>query len=223
MLVVALFAAGCGGSPTGPSAPLVSAAPVLALMIQTTPCPNGGDPYYREIACNGLENPNHPEPVRRWTIAPKVYIRTVDQAGAPIDAVTLDTVQAAMVDVAPAWSGGRFGLASVERGTDTREGVSGWITVKWPAPDKGDFYCGLTQQGTDGGWIELHYAAASNCGCLGGGSKIKPVIAKHELGHALGYWHTDGTGYDIMSPQSLAACDASPSAREIQAAAYHYR
>ena len=60
------------------------------------------------------------------------------EAGRPIDQETLNTVVHALQDEPEAWTGGRFGLAGLEIGTESREGVSGWITVKWPAdPDAG--------------------------------------------------------------------------------------
>jgi hypothetical protein len=63
-------------------------------------------------------------------VAPKLYIRTVDEAGAPVDSVTLDTVQNAMQAIAPSLTGGKFGV-SIERGPETRQGISGYVTVKW--------------------------------------------------------------------------------------------
>lgn len=185
--------------------------------IDVQPCPASGPldlGFYRQIACNGFELPI--QSTRRWTVAPRLYIRTIDDAGAPIDAVTLETVQAAMTAVAPAWMNGR-GLAGVERGADSREGVSGWITVKWSG--RADIYCGLSQIAIDGGYIELHYGGPS-CGC--NGSRMRPITAKHELGHALGYYHTDSPT-DVMSGQSPMRCDAEPSVREVAAAAYQYR
>jgi hypothetical protein len=148
-----------------------------------------------------------------------VYLKTVDEAGAPIDPLTLDTVQNAMIDVAPKFTGGRFGLEGVLRGTDTREGQSGWITVKWPASAAAFNACGLSEVAVDGGWMQLNYLRPT---CTCGGSKIFPRLAAHELGHALGYYHTDSQA-DIMFGQTPATCDPALSARELAAAAYQYR
>lgn len=181
---------------------------------------NGFDlSYYRELARDGYELPNALQPIERWTKAPHVYLKTVDEAGRPIEAATLEPVAAALVDDAAAWTGGRFGIADVERGTDTREGVSGWITVKWPAaPDP--TLCGRAEVATDGGWIELYYLT-HGCSCLD--SRIAPGIVRHELGHAMGFWHTEyrddvlyGGGY------SDEQCDRHPSARERLHAAVAY-
>lgn len=172
--------------------------------------------FYRQLGCNTFDGPI--QPVRRWNVAPKVYLRTVDEAGAAIDAVTLDTVQNAMIETAIRWTGGKFGLEGVLRGTDTREGQSGWITVKWPATVTA--FCGLSDVARDGGTIELAYKTP---GCSCNGSAVRPHTARHELGHALGYWHTADTN-DLMSNAGITKpCDQQPSARELTAAAYQYR
>jgi|SoiMethySBSTD1v2_1073268.scaffolds.fasta_scaffold00977_32 hypothetical protein len=170
---------------------------------------NGFDlDFYRAFVRNTFTEPGNVQPLRRWTRAPMVYVKTVDEAGEPIDATTLDTVTTALNSVAQTWTGGRFALAGIERGTETRVGVSGWITVRWPNPSV-DPNCGRAQVGMDGGWIELQHLR--NCGC--GGSRIRPYTVKHELGHALGYFHTGQAG-DLMSGISVSLCDLEPSARE---------
>ena len=227
---VLLFCAACGGSsPTSPTpapsptpTPAPPPPPVAPALIDVQPCPpqivgfavDLG--FYQQIGCNTFDGP--PQPVRRWTRSPSLYIRTVDEAGAAIDAVTLDTVQRAMTEVAPLLSAGKIAL-TVERGSDTRVGVSGWITVRWPATADSAPACGVSTVASDGGWIQLNYKVTT-CGC--NGSKMRSRTARHELGHALGYWHTDNAG-DLMAGLQVAGCDAMPSAREQQAIAYHYR
>ena len=190
-------------------------------MITVSACPeavSGLDlGFYRQIGCNAFDTPL--QPVRRWAFAPKLYIRTIDEAGAAIDPVTLDTVAGAMGATATAWTGGRFGLAAIERGTETRVGQSGWITVKWPATAAAAPACGRADVASDGGTIELNYKVTP-CAC--NGSAMRARTARHELGHALGYWHTDNAG-DVMAGLQVFGCDASPSARELAAAVYQYR
>lgn len=228
ILLVALFAAGCGGSsPTAPSPapppvppPVVTPPPVVS-MITTSACPEavpGLDlGFYRQIGCNAFDLPLFS--VKRWAFAPKLYVRTVDEAGAAIDQVTLDTVVNAMGATASSLTGGKFGLASIERGTETREGVSGWITVKWPGTATALNSCALSQVASDGGTVQLNYLRPT-CAC--GGSKIYARAAAHELGHALGYYHTDSQG-DLMYGQTPLSCTPSLSARELAAASFQYR
>jgi hypothetical protein len=165
--------------------------------------------FYRQFVRNGFEQSGSLQPLRRWTRAPSIYIRTVDEAGVPIDAVTLNTTSAAIQDTAAIWSGGSFGVAGVTLGTETREGQSGWITVKWPAVVPADNFCGRAPVGQDGGYIELDYKTP---GCSCNGSQIRPRTVRHELGHALGYWHTDSAA-DLMF-HTGSTCDQQPSARE---------
>lgn len=177
--------------------------------------------FYRRFARNGLDAPTVLQPIRRWNQAPKVYLRTIDEAGQPIDAVTLDTVAATLINTAATWSGGLFGLATLERGTETRQGVAGWITVKWPNPPEAD-NCGRAQIAADGGWISLNYLyqnGKTTCGWRG--SRVAPSVVRHELGHAFGYTHT-GEPTDVMAGMPGWPGDLQPSAREQEYARYVY-
>jgi hypothetical protein len=215
---VALLASACAGnSSTGPSIP---STPIVVPNVTVSPCPASGAGipldfgFYQQIGCNAFDGPM--QSVRRWTVAPRLYIRTVDDAGAPIDSVTLDTVQGAMTGIASQLAGGKFGLASVERGTETREGVSGYVTVKWPTP-RGRAGCLLVAG--DGGLINCFPSADVFCN----GSQIERGSPKHELGHAFGYFHTDSASRPDVREGAGNICDRVASAREQQAMTYQYR
>ena len=213
--LLALFTVGCAGSPTAPTPvatppPVVSAPPVVVPPVTVTPTPNPllSDPrfdlnFYRMFTLS---------PLARWNQAPRVYLRTVDDGGNAVSASLLDQTAAALINTTSQWTGGAFGLAGLERGTGTRQGQHGWITVAWGNLPN---FCGtvtITTLGLDRAIqsnliVMNHLVPACTCG---------PLVMKHELGHALGYRHTDSP-LDIMSGDPLdgRVCDRPLSAREV--------
>jgi hypothetical protein len=180
--------------------------------------------FYRRFVRRAFDQPESLLSLRRWTRAPMIYLKTVDEAGEAIDSVTLETVADALSSGAENFTGGRFGIAGIERGTDTREGVSGWITVKWPNPAITEPpQCGSAVVAVDGGWIQLNYLYPS--GCRGGSgcnqSRVRQSTVRHELGHALGFFHT-GDRADLMSGFGNSNCNLQASSRERLHAAIAY-
>jgi hypothetical protein len=111
-------------------------------------------------------------------------------------------------------------VAEVARGTGTRERTPGWLTIKWSTavtPDR----CGRSTIGIDGGYIEFNVTGSCSCGLA---TAIYPRLVRHELGHAMGFYHTGDPG-DVMYGQSItsAGCDLLPSDRERRHAAIAYR
>jgi hypothetical protein len=88
--------------------------------------------FFRELGRNALESTTGLEPLRPIATAPRIYIRTVDEAGRQMDPALLDLIEAALGDAAPFWSAARHPLQVVERGPNTRLGQSGWVTVIFP-------------------------------------------------------------------------------------------
>jgi hypothetical protein len=173
--------------------------------------------FYRQLVRNGFDDPANLRSVQRWTRAPQVYLKTVDEAGVAMDPALLDLTERTLREAAPIWAAGQFGLASVERGTGTRSGVAGWITVQWAATAD-PAHCARTTAIGGEAVIEFFYKTGGGCRC--GGSAMSPSSMRHELGHAMGYYHTD-TAADVMFSGG-AACDRLPSARERLHAAIAY-
>lgn len=168
--------------------------------------------FYRQLVRNNFDTGGLAQ-LRRRTVAPSIYLRTVDDAGAAMPLAQLDSTEAAIRSVAPLWTGGQFGVASVTRGSGAAPADA--ILVHWTTTADG--VCGRTPS-IGGDEIELHYRSA-NCSC--NGVAVGPRAVKHELGHTFGYWHTANSD-DVMFGRALT-CDADPSPRERYHAALAYR
>ena len=207
--VLSLF--GCTAAPS-PTAPTALSTVDARLM------PEGFESaFFREFVQNGFESPNHLEPIRLLRGPFRVYLRTVDETGRAIDAVTQDVSEQILREAAAIWSGGTAAIIEVARGNGTREGVPGWITVKWSGVAMSG-RCGRSTVGIDGGFIELDASGACSCGMT---TRVYPRLIRHELGHAMGYYHTSDPS-DVMYGQSITpdACDLTPSVRERQHAKF---
>jgi hypothetical protein len=167
--------------------------------------------FFRALLQNGYESPNQLQAVRILTSPFRVYMRLDDDAGRPVPAETLDATERTLIEATKIWSGGTFGITEVIRGAGSKERVPGWITVKWSAI-AGTGRCGLSSIGIDGGFIQLNSSGECSCGLS---TLVYPRVVRHELGHAMGYYHTDHFN-DVMygRPITSAACDIQPSERE---------
>jgi hypothetical protein len=181
--------------------------------------------FYRQLVRNTFDDPARMQPLRRWMKTPAIYLKTVDEAGDPIHGPTLDLIESTILDAVPRWTSGALGVPMIERGTGSKEGVSGWITVKFPAGNTAlDGYCGKAQIAVDGGWIELGYHVPDSPagGCRTSYAVIAPHVIRHEIGHALGFYHTDTAG-DLMYSSSWVSQTGLPTERELYHAAIAYK
>jgi hypothetical protein len=196
------------------SAWITSARPTIDLIRDAAPFSLA---FYRQFA-RGSNDRESLQSLRRWNAPPRIYITTVDEAGTPVPAAQLDSTESVLTSSASEFTGGRFGLGGVERGTGTREGQPGWITIKWSV-DTSEAQCAESFVGQEGSAVVFNYLRRGNCAC--GTLGTRPRTVKHELGHIFGYWHTDSPS-DLMSGSAVTGCDGSLSARERYHAAIVY-
>lgn len=173
--------------------------------------------FYRELVRNSFDAPATLEPLRRWTQNPHVYLMTVDDQGAAIDGAQLAATESLTREMIPTWTNHTLSVADLTRGTTSQVGVAGWLTIRWNAT-RTSGSCGVSQIGQSGGYVELHAQEGGGCSCPG--LAVAPRTIRHELGHAMGFWHTDNPG-DLMAA-GIPGCDAQPSARELAHAAIAY-
>lgn len=232
LVLVAVVTVACGDSPTTPTPvsqpaapPVVMAPPTPPTVVTPPPAPPPApapaptfppnDPrfdltHYRQLVHNAYETRGGLEPLRRQSQAPRIYLRTMDDAGRSIDAFTLDQTASALERVAGSLTG-VFGLAGLERGTETRQGQRGWITVRWSGVEELRNEFSVCGRGNVGGDLITLFPRSPGCRCPGGPA-VNLATVKHELGHVLGFWHTDDKN-DLMYPV-IRQCDTDPSERE---------
>ena len=207
----------CTCACTVPSSP---AAPSPVTVVESSVAASQFEPgFYRAFLQNGYEAPDHLEPIRILKGPLRVYLRNQDEAGRGVDEITLNSTERIFRDSVRIWSGDTFGVAEVARGAGTREKTPGWITVKWRRSVTDD-RCGRSTTGIDGGFIEFNLLPSCSCGMASG---VYSRLIRHELGHAMGFYHTDSLA-DVMYGQAIPAdaCDALPSDRERRHAKFAY-
>lgn len=160
--------------------------------------------FYRQLVRNGLEAPATLRNLDRWNVAPRFYVRTVDQAGEAIPSAITTRVGQNLLEAMTAWTGGKYS-SKVDFGPDNRDGEAGWVTVRFYNPVDPSACARSEIAGTR---IWLNYLGAG-CKC---GGVVAPAVVVHEVGHTLGFWHVDSPK-DVMYRQ-LSACELLPSERE---------
>lgn len=171
--------------------------------------------FFRQFARNGFESPGSLDVIRRISVPTvNILLNTTDDAGKSIDERTLTLVENTARDITPIWSAGNVAVGTIERGNGTR---SGWITVTWPTTLSIPGKCGVAPIGSQG-IIEFQ---SHNVSCSGPQSLIAAIIVRHELGHVLGFRHTDSQS-DVMWGGTWSNANLSPSARERYHAAIAY-
>ena len=160
--------------------------------------------FYRQLVRNGYEAPEKLEPIRRWTVAPRVYLQTRDTASQEVAADILDRIEADIRRAVAEWSGQTLAVAGCERGAEARAETAGWLQVQF-VQDPSAAWCGQATVGADPGGLRFNLGA---CGWCAG--SVPPLTVTHEIGHAMGFYHvTPGAG--MMNPMAVGHCGLVPT------------
>jgi hypothetical protein len=169
--------------------------------------------YYNQLARAGTGRET-----RAWTRNPVLYIHTVDDQNRALDPQALALAESTIRDTIGLWTGGRLQIASVEYGNEDREGRAGTISMTWGGSNSVDLCGQVTLVGFEGTVIRMDTRTP---GCRCAGLAIDPAVVRHELGHALGFTHTNRRD-DVMNPTRSGSCAMTLSSREQQYANYMY-
>jgi hypothetical protein len=173
--------------------------------------------FYRQLVRGTYDQPGAPWPVLRWDVAPKFYLKTVDQNGRPIEPEVLSVVREALHRAVPAYTGGKLNTEVVESGVEVRAEIDGWVNIDIVRDPNEVRTCGTAFIGRNPSTITLF-----NDVCSCGSRKIPGATVMHEVGHVLGYFHVSDEN-SVMYPFIPGNCppgDLSPSESFHAAIAY---
>jgi len=156
--------------------------------------------FYRQFARDTRDQPDSPRALRRWTQAPNFSIDVTNpKDGERLTASEIDSVERVLRAAVPQLTGGAFQAGIIETGLGPVKAQTGYISVTFVSEPGADF-CGWAYVGANPGEIVINYDR-----CYSGCGRFAPETLAHEVGHALGFFHTSSPG--IMHPDRSRRCD----------------